>query len=80
MAGHIALRQLVHLDVSIFTELRRRQDLEDEKNETRKREPSGSAKKTKKGVCIQNINYVLICSLGISYLCGSGLSCVNDKK
>ena len=53
LGGHIALRQLVHLDVSVFSELRRRHTIQEAKKESAQNEsiaPS-AVKKGKKTVC-----------------------------
>ena len=51
LAGHVALRQLVHLDNSIFGELKRRRNLQEEqKDKEKKKGKKGGQDKAKVGL------------------------------
>jgi condensin complex subunit 1 len=49
LAGHVALCMLIHLDVSVFTELKRRNYLREQKKEKDAKKKEKKSKKAKAG-------------------------------
>jgi hypothetical protein len=58
MIGHIALRQMLYLDVAVFCELKRRNVLREERDEARNTKSKKKKKQKKSDKSFQNSSYV----------------------
>jgi hypothetical protein len=62
MIGHIALRQMMYLDVAVFCELKRRNALREERDDARNNKSKKKKKEQKGDNSLRNTSYASVMS------------------